>query len=65
MIGGEFHLEYKAGPLPRQDVDEVGGWQEANLPTRATPDHHCLTPSSYQCQSSISQTPEPPPVLVS
>jgi len=31
-------LEDKAGPLPRQDVDEVGGWQEANLPTRATPE---------------------------
>jgi len=31
-------LEDETRPLSGQDVDEVGGWQEANLPTRATPE---------------------------
>ena len=33
-----FHLEDEARSLPRQEVDQVGGRQEANLPTCATPD---------------------------
>ena len=60
MIGGGFHLEDKARPLPRQDVDEVGGWQEANLPTLATPDHH-FGNVRHKCD----WRPQPPPVLVS
>jgi len=30
-------LEDETRPLPGQDVDQVGCWQEANLPTLATP----------------------------
>ena len=41
-MGGGIHLEDETRPLSRQDVDEVGGWEESNLATRATPEHHCL-----------------------
>jgi len=31
-------LEDQARSLPRHDGDQVGGWKEANLPARATPE---------------------------
>jgi len=31
-------LEDEARSLPGQDSDQVGGWQETNLPTRAAPE---------------------------
>ena len=32
VIGCGFHLEDQARSLPRRDVDQVGGGEEANLP---------------------------------
>lgn len=60
MGGGGIHLEDETRPLPGQDVDQVGCWQEANLPTLATPEHH-FGNVRHKCD----WRPQPPPVLVS